>query len=54
LTEKLLFIFNLSISTGTVPKAWKIKRVSPIYKIGDKDEPGYGPVSVALLLLLLQ
>jgi len=47
LTDKLLFIFNLSTSTGIVPKAWKIKRISPIYTAGDKDEPGnYRPVSV--------
>lgn len=36
LTDKLLFIFNLSISTGVVPNCWKTKRVSPIYKTGNK------------------
>ena len=48
LSEKLCFIFNLSLTTGKVPTAWKIKRVSPIFKAGRRDIPGnYRPVSVA-------
>jgi hypothetical protein len=48
LTDKLLFIFNLSITSGIVPGVWKTKRVSPIFKAGNKDDPGnYRPVSVA-------
>ena len=48
LADKLLFIFNLSISSGSIPKLWKVKRVSPIFKSGNKDEAGnYRPVSVA-------
>jgi hypothetical protein len=51
LADKLLHIFNLSISTGSVPKVWKIKRVSPIFKSGNKDEAGnYRPVSVASII----
>jgi len=48
LTDKLQFLFNLSLLTGTVPKLWKIKRVSPIFKSDSKDEAGnYRPISVA-------
>ena len=48
LVDKLTFIFNLSISNGTVPKLWKIKRVTPVYKAEAKDEAGnYRPISVA-------
>ena len=46
--NKLLRIFNLSISTGCVPRLWKIKRVSHIFKSGPREDAGnYRPVSVA-------
>jgi hypothetical protein len=43
----LLHIFNLSISTGTVPRNFKIAKVIPIYKSGDPTDPNnYRPISL--------
>ena len=47
LSEKLEFIFNLSILSAKVPKVWKVKRVSPLFKSGDKCSVGnYRPISI--------
>ena len=32
----LMLIFNTSIETSTFPVSWKIARVTPIYKVGEK------------------
>ena len=38
---------NLSLFTGSVPSAWKLSRVSPIFKEGDRqDINNYRPISV--------
>ena len=43
----LLYIFNLTFSTGTFPDAMKIARVTPIFKSGDKlDVSNFRPISV--------
>lgn len=43
----LSIIFNKSISTGEVPKEWKVAEVTAIFKKGNKQEPGnYRPVSL--------
>ena len=41
-------LFNLSLQSGTIPAAWKIGRIRPIYKgKGSKDDPtNYRPISV--------
>ena len=40
-------IFNLSISTGAVPSAWKLSRVIPIFKSGDRHSvTNYRPISL--------
>ena len=40
-------IMNLSLATGAVPTAWKVSRVSPIFKEGDPlDTSNYRPISV--------
>ena len=40
-------IFNNSLASSFFPQDWKIARVSPIYKAGDKRERGsYRPISV--------
>ena len=40
-------IFNKSISTGEIPKEWKVAEVTAIFKKGNKQEPGnYRPVSL--------
>ena len=43
----LTYIVNLSLQTGVFPAEWKVARVSPIYKAGDKSDVGnYRPVSI--------
>jgi len=45
--EPLLYIFNLSFSSGQVPQSLKIAKVIPLYKKGGKDIPGnYRPISL--------
>lgn len=42
-------IFNASLTSCVFPQEWKLARVSPIYKTGDKRECGnYQPMSVLL------
>ena len=47
-TAKLLSnLFNLSISTGNFPSAWKVGRITPIPKGTNNAHPsGYRPISV--------
>ena len=46
-SEPLAFILNLSFSTGIFPNKLKIARVVPIFKKGDKSNPGnYRPISI--------
>ena len=41
----LAIIFQESISSGTIPKIWKDARVTPLFKKGQKSDPGnYRPV----------
>ncbi len=43
----MTYIFNCSLLSGIFPDDWKLARVSPIYKSGDKQECGnYRPISV--------
>ena len=45
--NSLAFMFNTSIQTSMFPDSWKIARVTPIYKNGDRtDESNYRPISV--------
>lgn len=47
ISSSLVQIFNVSIETSTFPDAWKIARVTPIYKEGEKSEKSnYRPISV--------
>jgi len=47
LKYKLAFLYNFSLSSGSVPKIWKRKRVSPIFKSGDTSLVGkYRPISI--------
>ena len=40
-------IFNASLASSVFPQDWKIARISPIYKAGDKRDRGnYRPISV--------
>ena len=38
LSVHLSTIFNMSITCGKVPKCWKIKRVTPLFKKGDTSD----------------
>ena len=43
----LCSIFNLSLSTGRIPDAWKLSRVVPVFKAGDPHEvSNYRPISL--------
>ena len=43
----LASIYRESLDTGVLPQEWKVADVVPIYKKGDKDDPGnYRPVSL--------
>ena len=47
ISSSLLKIFNVSTETNIFPDAWKIARVTPIYKEGEKSEKSnYRPISV--------
>lgn len=44
--HSLTFIVHLSFTMGIFPNAWKLARVSPIFKDGLKTDPNnYRPVS---------
>lgn len=44
----LLHIFNLSLTSGTFPKQWKVAKISPVYKKkGSQSDPSnYRPISL--------
>ena len=47
LSPSLTAIFNRSLSMGIYPDDWKMARVLPIFKSGDKEDIGnYRPVSI--------
>lgn len=47
LARPLLHIFNLSITSGIFPDAFKLAKVIPLYKGGGEGEPGnYRPISM--------
>ena len=46
----LLRIFQLSLDTGEVPAAWQRANVTPIFKKGNRKEPGnYRPISLTCI-----
>ena len=47
ITPPLTHMFNVSLLTGRNPPDWKMSRVTPIFKSGDKTDPGnYRPISI--------
>ncbi|GAB0190115.1 hypothetical protein GRJ2_001476800 [Grus japonensis] len=50
LAKPLSIIYQQSWLTGEVPDNWRLANVMPIYKKGQKDDPGnYRPVSLTLV-----
>ena len=42
-----LDLFNLSLTSGSVPKCWQKKRVTPLFKKGNTDDPNnYRRISI--------
>ena len=47
LLESLTYIYNLSMFSAVVPDAWKVARVQPIHKSGNKNKAAnYRPISL--------
>ena len=47
LIEQLVHMFNSSLNSSTFPDSWKIAKVIPLYKGGDREDVGnYRPVSL--------
>jgi hypothetical protein len=47
LCHPLAYIYNLSLSSATVPTCWKTKRISPLHKGGNLDDVNnYRPISI--------
>lgn len=47
----LASIFQESVNTGQIPKVWKDARVTPLFKKGQKSDPGnYRPVSLTSIV----
>ncbi len=45
--NSLVFLFNTSLETSLFPDCWKIARVTPIFKDGDRaDKSNYRPISI--------
>ena len=50
----MAMLFNTSLETSIFPDIWKIARVAPIYKEGDKSEKtNYRPTSVLPVISML-
>ena len=47
LIPQLVYLFNLSFTTGTFPKAWKSATIIPLFKSGDRTKvENYRPISL--------
>ena len=47
ISDSLTLIFNQAITLSSFPDEWKIARVIPLYKNGQRNIPGnYRPISV--------
>ncbi len=51
IVKSLVYIMNLSISTGVFPASWKEAKVNPLHKSGDMDNTNnYRPISILPVL----
>ena len=47
ITPSITYLMNLSLISGQFPKQWKIAKIIPIHKSGDKDTPSnFRPISL--------
>ena len=54
IAQPLANIFNVSLQTGIFPDDWKIAKVSPVFKEGNKTDCGnYRPISVTSVVAKL-
>ena len=51
ITNSLTYVFNVYIKKSTFPNAFKIAKVIPLYKSGDRSNPSnYRPISIVSVL----
>ena len=54
ISRPLSILFSKSLSAGKVPSEWKLANVTPIFKKGDKSQPGnYRPISLTSIVCKL-
>ena len=54
ISKPLSVLFNKSLTVGKVPSDWKCANVTPIFKKGDKSQPGnYRPISLTSVVCKL-
>ena len=45
--KQLTELFNFSLKSGEYPAEWKLAKVSPLFKAGERNDPNnYRPISI--------